>query len=181
MKGTQSWVSPLYSNEEQTGATWRGRKWPIILFIFPRHKSQQKIKQNLQNYSIYLPRHKSQQKIRSLTQTITSSIFVHCFPEKALDVKKKKVKKNNREKVNQEGANKGNMIPLWFLPGHFGNEIAKLPVVFKTLETFFLATINSPLARPELNYASYLKKKTKVTKQIQSNFDIDDILISLEV
>ena len=49
------------------------------------------------------------------------------------------------------------MIPLWSLPGHFGNEIAKLPVVFKTLETFLLVTINSPMARPESNYASYLK------------------------
>ena len=62
---------------------------------------------------------------------------------------KKKVKKHNRKKVNKEGANKGNMIPLWSVPGHFGNEIAKLPVVFNTLETFLLATINSPMARPE--------------------------------
>ena len=91
----------------------------------------------------------------------SSSIFVHCFPQKALLQVKKKRRKTTKKEVNKEGANKGNMIPLWFLPGHFGNEIAKLPVVFKTLETFLLATINSPMARPEFNYALGCPKKNK--------------------
>ena len=59
----------------------------------------------------------------------SSSIFVHCFPQKALLQVKKKRRKTKKKEVNKEGANKGNMIPMWSLPGHFGNEIAKLPVV----------------------------------------------------
>ena len=46
------------------------------------------------------------------------------------------------------------VVPTWPL---WKSKQAKLPVVFKTLETFFLATINSPLTRPQFNSESYLK------------------------
>merc|ERR1712012_1169598 len=88
----------LYSNEEQTGTTWRGRKWPIILFIFPCQKSQQKTRETNKIILFIFPRDKSQQKTKRLNTTITltissSSIFFHCFPQKS--PKNKKVEYNN--------------------------------------------------------------------------------------
>ena len=79
-----------------------------------------------------------------------------------------------RTKKNKTGRNstkKGrtkatfNLQLLWWPWFHCGPCLATLEVkwqnflwlVFKTLETFFLATINSPLTRPQFNSESYLK------------------------
>ena len=96
------------------------------------------------NHSIYLPTpQKSTKNMKFEANNDIDNVNIviinicSLFSTKGPPTGKKKRRKTTKKEVNKEGANKGNMIPLWFLPGHFGNEIAKLPVVFKTLETFF--------------------------------------------
>ena len=103
MKGTQSWMSPLCSNEEQTGATWRGRKWPIILFIFPRHKSQQKQEKLTKIFYLSPTPQKSTKNMKFEANNDIDNVNIviinicSLFSTKGPPTGKKKAKKNNKE------------------------------------------------------------------------------------